>query len=258
VNGDISFSAALNSVPFEAAMQRLRAGVRKGLIDPGYGTLTVQGRLLAERCQAITPPASLAQGRKAVARDINKAFQPLTVETFDSPSIRRIIRTDDRDAWRSFAQHATQRTIRNTEAIDFSPAHHQKQRRSRGRVFNSGGVVTLGPQAAAVRKYIRTVQSRVGWAKAGWNIALLGLGGRPRDAWVARHSVNRGRFVDGRSSSDPFVQAINDTGWGRDRNQSERIVRDAVRMRARDMQTFFNQQMRLAAAKAQASLPLAT
>jgi hypothetical protein len=52
----IDAAVTVNTVQFEAAMQRLRKGVRQGLIDPAYGTLTVQGRLLAERCQDLTPP----------------------------------------------------------------------------------------------------------------------------------------------------------------------------------------------------------
>ena len=52
----------VNTLAFEGAMQKLKSGVRQGFIDPAYGTLTVQARLLAERCQAFTPPRNVGQG----------------------------------------------------------------------------------------------------------------------------------------------------------------------------------------------------
>jgi hypothetical protein len=114
--------------------------------------------------------------------------------------------------------------------------------------------VTLGPQATRVRKYIREVQQRVGWAKAGWNLGILALGGRIKDAWVYRHSVTRGQFTDGRNSPDPFIRVANDTSWGKDRATSEKIVRAAIGMRARDMVKYLETQMKIAAAKASQSL----
>lgn len=250
----IEAGITVNTVQFEMAMQRLKKGVRDGFIDPGYGTLTVQGRLLAERCQAMTPPRSLSQGRKRVEKDVSKAFQPLRPQDFDSPSIQRIVRKDDREAWRAVAKNFRNKSLRNTEAITFDPAHHKRQRQSRGRVFNSGGIVTLGPQAARVRQYIRLKQSLVGWARAGWSIGILGLGGRVKDAWVSRHSINRGRLIDGRASADPYIRIINDTSWGKGGQTAEKVVRDAIGYRARDMLRYAENMMRIARDKAYAGL----
>jgi hypothetical protein len=246
----IDAAVTVNTIQFEAAMQRLRKGVRSGLIDPMYGTLTVQGRLLAERCQSLTPPRSLAQGRKAVARDIDRAFQPLKPEDFRSPSIQRIIRKDDREAWDAAAKNFGSRNLKDSRAIGFNPRHHINSRRSRGRVQRTQGVVTLGPQATRVRQYIREVQQRVGWAKGGWNRGIMALGGRIKDAWFGRHGIARGQITDGRQAADPFIRVANDTTWGKDRAQSERIVRAAIGMRARDMVKYLETQMRLAAVKA--------
>lgn len=250
----IEAGIVVNSIQFEAAMQRLKKGVRDGIIDPGYGTLTVQGRLLAERCQAMTPPRNYSQGRKRVEKDISKAFQPLRPQDFKSPSIQRIVRRDDRDAWREASKHFNNRRLRDTEAVDFDASHHARQRQSRGRVFNSGGIVTLGPQATKVRRYVRAKQALVGWARAGWNIGILGLGGRIKDAWVARHSVNRGRLIDGRASADPYIRVINDTSWGKGGQTAEKVVRDAVGYRARDMANYVDRMMKLARDKAYAGL----
>lgn len=248
----------VRTVEFEAAMQRLRSGVRKGFIDPAYGTLGVQGRLLAERCQAMTPPRSYSQGRKRVATDIRKAFQPLKASMFSSPQIQKIVRRDNRPAWDEAAKHFTSRNLKNTRASSFDKKHHERQRASRGRVFGSGGIVTLGSEATAVARYIREVQRRVGWAKGGWNMGILSLGGRVKDSWVSRHSVLRGIIKDGRSLPDPFIYVANNTGWGKDRNQSVKIVKSAISHRARDMQKYFEVQMKIAAEKAKGKpLPLA-
>jgi hypothetical protein len=45
----MEMSMTVDSAQFEAAMQRLQKGVREGFINPQYGILTTQGRLLAER-----------------------------------------------------------------------------------------------------------------------------------------------------------------------------------------------------------------
>jgi hypothetical protein len=54
-----------------------------------------EGRQLASRLVRFTPPKTLAQGRKAVARDIRRAVLPLRPADFDSKRIRQLIRKRD-------------------------------------------------------------------------------------------------------------------------------------------------------------------
>lgn len=248
-----SFSVEVRTVAFEAGMQRLKSAVRSGLIDPSYGTLTVQGRLLAERCQAFTPPRNVGQGRAAVARDLTRIFRPISADTFDEAKMKRIVREDRRAAWDAAAKHFNG-NLRNTSAIAFDPAYHERNRNRRGKLGNMASTVTLGQEAKKARAYIKHVQNRVGWAKGGWNMGIVGLGGRVSQQWVARHSVSRGFLVDGRSSSDPFIQIGNDTGWAKYNGaEGNRILRNAIAARSRDMQSFVDRAMKRAAQLAEAA-----
>jgi hypothetical protein len=249
-------SVEVSTVQFEAAMQRLKAGVREGFVDPQIGLLPTQARLLAERCQVFTPPRNVGQGKAAVSRDISNIFRPLSHTTFRDPSIRKIIRTDDRPAWDKVALNFRgSHNLQNTKAIGFSPAWHTSNRNKRGRAYRAKygniGVVTLGPEGREARGYLKDKQKMVGWARAGWNAGIIGFGGAVKTAWVSRHGLGQGSFVNGTTSADPFVQVINSTSWAKRSKEGERIIRNAVAARARDMESYYFRMMKLAAAKAQ-------
>lgn len=249
----------VNTVAFEGAMQKLRAGVRAGFIDPNYGTLTVQGRLLAERCQQFTPPRNVGQGNAAVMRDLTRIYFPLKESTFQNKSLKRIIRNDDRTAWLAASSHfGSSHGLRNTVAVGFSPALHQANRDKRGRAFKAKygnlGMVTLGPEAQAARDYMKTIKSHVGWARGGWNRGIISLGGTVAAQWMDRHGMARGKLIDGRQDADPYIGIVNDTGWAKaNSGEGERIIRNAVNARIRDMYSYAERMCKLAAEKAMAS-----
>jgi hypothetical protein len=66
----------------------------------------------------------------------------------------------------------------------------------------------------------------------------------------------RGAVVDGRSYASPYITVINDTGWAKYNagGEGERILNNAVRSRAADMQTYFRRMMLLAKTKAETQL----
>lgn len=258
----ISFK--FNSVLYEAGIQRLRQGVKDGFIDPRYGTLAVQAELLSKRCQDFTPPRNLGQGNAAVARDLTVIFKPITQTTFDNKGLRKIIRTDNRPAWEQAAmKFDNSKGLQNTKAMSFSTAWHQKNRISKGRgrrgKNDNLGFVTLGPEAREARAYIKTVKKRVGWARAGWNMGIIAFGGTVSTSWVSRHGMIRGAVVDGRSNASPYITVLNDTGWAKYNAGAEgqRILNNATRSRAADMQTYFRRMMLLAKTKAEAATQLA-
>ncbi len=246
----------VNTVAFEGAMQKLRSGVRQGFIDPNMGTLTVQARLLSERCADFTPPRNVGQGNAAVARDLTRIYFPQKESTYTSKTLRKVIRNDDRPAWNAAAKNfGSSHGLRNTVAIGFSEGLHQQNRDKRGRAYKAKygniGFVTLGPQAKAARDYIKTVKKHVGWAKGGWNMGIVSFGGTVKAGWIARHSVARGKIIDGRSSDDPYIGVINNTGWAKNNNgEGDRIIRNAVNARIRDMYSYADRMMRLAAERA--------
>jgi len=250
-----------NSVLYEAAMQRLRQGVKDGFIDPRYGTLAVQAELLSKRCQDFTPPRNVGQGRAAVVRDLTVIFKPISQTTFDNKGIRKIIRQDDRDGWNKAALNfGNEHQLRNTKAIGFSTAWHTQNRMSkgRGRRGKNGniGVVTLGPEARKVRSYISEKKQLVGWARAGWNMGIIAFGGTVSSGWISKHGMIRGAVVDGRTNASPYIRVLNDTGWAKYNagGEGERILNNAVRSRAADMQTYFRRMMLLAKTKAETQL----
>lgn len=241
----------VSTVAFEGAMQRLRQGVRSGLIDPLYGTLTYQARMLSARCQDFTPPRNVGQGNAAVMRDLTRIYFPQSPKTYTNKSVRRIVMRDDRAAWDRASPNFSG-PLRNTRAITFSESWHQQNRNNRGRGRSVKTVVTLGPQASLARAYMKKIKARVGWAKAGWNMGIIAFGGQVAEGWINRHSVLRGKITDGRSDPDPYVGVTNDTGWAQNnRGEGERIMRNAVNARIRDMYSYFERMMKLAAANAQ-------
>lgn len=241
-------------------MQMLREGVRAGFIDPDKGTLGVQARLLAQRCQDFTPPANLGQGTAAVVRDLSRIYFPQSENTYSSKSVRKIVRNDDRIAWNAAARNFSgSHGLRNTQAIGFTEALHQQYRDKRGRAvrakYGNIGFVTLGPEARKARDYMKVVKTRVGWAKGGWNAgATFGGGGGTMPGWVSRHGTARGRVTDGRTDPDPFISVANDTGWARSsRGEGERVVSKAIETRIRDMHAYAEKMCKVAAEAATGS-----
>jgi hypothetical protein len=251
----IEAGITVNTVQFEAAMQRLKEGVRRGFIDPQFGLLPVQARLLAERCQTFTPPRSVGQGKAAVARDITNIYRPLSHTTFTQPSIRKIVRTDDRPAWNKVALNFRgSHNLNNTTAMGFTPEWHKRNRTRRGRgvhaKYGNLGFVTLGPEGRQVRRYISEKKKMVGWARAGWNAGIIGFGGSVSTPWVSKHGLGQGSFENGTASPDPFVRVINSTSWAKRSNEGGRIIRNAIQARSRDMESYYFRMMKVAAAKA--------
>lgn len=158
-------------------------------------------KLLLRQGMRITPPRTQAQGRKAVARDVMRAVQPLALAgstgiVIQNESMRKMVRQKDRVALEAvFAQSKKLRGHRIIEGSEIK-SHHRAQRRSRGRVGRAQKVVTL--DAKAHRTHTRTMQNRVGRMKAGWVPALNALGeSRVAPAWVRRHTSGaRGRAVN--------------------------------------------------------------
>lgn len=248
----------INTVEFEAAMQRLRAGIREGLIDPAQGALPVQARLLAEECQILTPPISQngltprATGERAVRRDIRRAFYPIDSSTFRTKRLRAIVQNDNRGAWYVVAQRMTKPELAKTQAIAFSESWHRSNRVSRGRMrqgtARSGGknlgFVTLGAQTNRVKEYMKKIVGRVGWARAGWNMGILLFGGKTPAAWISRHGVSGGSASFQSSGENPYVRVSNNTKWAQYNHQEgNRIVANAIASRAQHMQTYVTKMM---------------
>lgn len=261
----------LDTVAYEGAIQRLKAGIKKGFIDPQYGTLPVQARLLAEECQKLTPPlgkkgsgdsAAFDAGSAAVARDITRIYCPLDQSTFTNKGLKRIIKNDDRVAWNKAAMgFGDSHSLKNTTAIGFSSSTHNQFRISRGRASGLAngkrgakknlGMVTLGGQALMAREYISQIQKRVGWARAGWNAGIIQNGGNAPRSWISRHGMGGGGTTRG-EGENPWVSVSNNTGWAS--YDGARIVKNAITSRIKHMEVYADTMMRVAAEKAMAKM----
>lgn len=222
-------------------LQRIRELAQKGLVDPGMGTLSVQGKLLLEHVMRLTPPRNLAQGKKRVQLDLEKIFRPLDSSKFKNESISKLIRKGDPVAWNNFSRNLREGNLRDSIAVVPTKAIHQQNRNKRGRAFDRPrqNMVTLKPQQRTLKQIIMESQQNVGFAKAGWVRAYTELRGDRTPEWVQRHFPGKGLWEDGRQASNPFIAAYNQTSWGKRSDEAERIMNNAIRARTNAMRSYF-------------------
>lgn len=105
------------------------------------------------------------------------------------------------------------------------PAYHLRRRRANGRV---GGEVwsQIVFEAKSYRDYVKHVQSRVGWARAGWAAAAR-LVGLSQPAWVTRHNAPGNALETGAPS---FSIAVSNRSVAIP-NYQQRVVNPALRRR---------------------------
>ena len=188
--------------------------------------------LLMGKIIAFTPPKTLAQGRAAVASDIQKTMRSFDPENIRTEGIREIVDRKDYAAYNIVSGRVKSGPMAHTTAAPFDPGFHLARRNSRGRVGSGDPVVMLGTDALMLRKYTKSVQDRVGWAKAGWLQALRLVGG-VAPSFVSRHEPGNGSVIDDRTNPDrPSITAINRTPWAIRKDEGARIIQDAYYSRA--------------------------
>lgn len=239
----ISFSHHENLVEeLSFRLQRIQELAHKGLVDPGMGTLTVQGKLLLEHVMRITPPKTISQGKNRVRLDITDIFRPLYPEQFTSRSIQNLVRKGDPVAWENFSSKLKGDKLANTRAIIPNERLHKANRDRRGRALPkpSPNMVTLKPNHSTLKQMILASQANVGYAKAGWVRAYTELGGDRAPEWVKRHFPGKGIFEDNRKSDNPSIAAYNQTGWGKYSDEASRILNNAIKGRINAMRSYFD------------------
>lgn len=239
----MNVSVEINADEFNDAVRRYIKELHVGV----PAAMRKQSRLLFGRILANTFPQTRAQGRRAVARDIENAIRPLNPSAFNSIEIRRLIRKRDYDGLQRVFQRSQDRDYRRAKVVPFSPDLHQKARDRRGRVQRWAGMVT--PDWDEVRDYIKSQQELVGRAKGGWTAAFIAAGGRPA-SWVARWASTG--EVDDRLT-DPvvaYIKAENRSEWAA-HGDDDRVVSDALKSRTKDILTDI--ELRLARAAADTS-----
>lgn len=91
------------------------------------------------------------------------------------------------------------------------PQAHQRMRNRRGRVQGRNVPIQQVVEARARQRYVREVQGRIGFLKAGWLAAAMRFrGGKGAPAWLQKQVFSAGSVVDGtRQERVLFVELRN-------------------------------------------------
>ncbi len=176
--------------------------------------IKTQMRLLLQQAIKFTPPNTLAQGRKAVERDIQRAVQLPTdaglskfIFGVRDENLRNqlvaAIQAGDKQKFDLLFRIAVGNRF---EVVDFDPHLHQSVRNNRGRVTRRYNRVSL--QVKQWEAYIKKGQGRVGRMRSGWLPALRAVGGTAA-AWIARHAKTPGVYQNNLDAQNPSFTATN-------------------------------------------------
>lgn len=228
---------------FSKAFALIEEAARRGLVDKQFGTLPVQGRLLAEDIMRKTPPKSVSTGNKAVERSLKGLTRPLTEKQFKVPKLQKIVKEGDVEAWNVVSTRFKQTNrLYNSYATGFEPAHYLKRKGFKP----PRRLILLQPEVPQFKKFVRSRQGTVGKAKGAWLRAILALGGRQPAKWIARHGTQEGVYIDGLLDRNPRITIGNMSSWARNGRNPEAIVKWAIQQRTASMQKYVYKQMEVA------------
>lgn len=206
----------LDARKFNAALDKVAVTLRKDAPD----VIRQEARLLLQRAQTgFTPPKTLAQGRAKIRADIYGSKRGGLFQIY-SPAIAKA--TTHSQFVRLFANRSTHKAYLVKLGMFWpSATTDQMETWHKSRLYLSGGRIKVKyPQAhagknfvdlnrpavtrQALEKFITSVQKRVGRLKAGWNLALLAVGGKIQP-WAARHKdveFDYGLVLNGLGNTD--------------------------------------------------------
>lgn len=210
-----------------------------------------------------TPPKTYAQGRKRVAKDINKIFVPFksSYEWWElDPSKGGSIDVQ------AIAFKSKTGAVYGVEKALFRPnasetelhAHHKRYRRRDGRVTEAGGRSEIGRNTKNIgrwkfvdsmhvpervlKRYIRSMQKRVGTLKAGWMPAARKFGVSVAK-WIQRAERVSGRGVDAMDDNgNGFLESANQVPWASQKLKG--VVRFTAQRRQRDFDKHLEKRMK--------------
>lgn len=252
----------IKSSDFGMAMDKWKLLAKRGLVDEKFGTLAYAGQKLLERIMELTPahgsdPATAQY--VAIRNDVYKLVQVMPPIVMSAIEARSDLASKRLDGWLHDAKRGVHLRmnaagyIRTPEELR---AIHKRQYTQRGRVrgFPPGARYYISP--FVLGRYLeKTMNPMAGKAKAGWLPAALALFkgkmvGKKIPNYALRHLPGKGVFINGLQAPRPFIEARNRTRWARNDIEADRIVRNAIASRTRNMETFFRRTMEGAAKKA--------
>jgi len=195
-----------------------------------------ESRLFAEKAMKLTPPRTLAQGRKAVARDIKKIIAGASESL-----IRHAIQENDGsgDNIKVYSGDTEQPSIdwRRAQLTDEGlKSWHNSQRDRRGRIQSRARARGSGRWLENKRivvpervrsDYIKRKQKNVGRLKAGWVPSVNKFHGKAA-GWIRKHNPKGSAEIRGmRTNEVTAIMTNNATGAG----SLDRFMRDVLRIR---------------------------
>ena len=174
----------------------------------------------------LTPPKTFAQGRKAVAGDLNRVVYPLEYSEIDWEPLKRAVQNNNDDLVRKLLlrKKTVQNLVLDTGSI---ATEHKRLRNRRGRV-GKGIKPMIAAYAKIANKYLNQIQTRVGWAKSGW-VSAYNSTGAAAPNWLQRLSAQAGYSVTN-YGKNPSVSA---TAVNNKIPNYQRVVDNAVANRVR-------------------------
>lgn len=221
---------------FDRALARYwtELGIEQGKV------VRIQARLANEDLIRITAPKSLAQGRRAVLRDVSRAVTVIDPSGVHGVNLRQAILSGDYDLVQRILLDDPHGKWAGYRLERFSPTLHQSRRDKRGRVRRNYKVITL--DANQHRAYVKQVQGHVGIARAGWASSGRHVGARIPQ-WVLKHDVEQyGRVLD--QLHDKTKPSITMTNLAKGNSSvTGAKVRDVLRRRVSAMTRDINQML---------------
>ncbi len=223
------------------------AGYRNALNDfvvklnaNGELLLKEEMRLLLRDVVSFTPPKTMAQGRKAVEADLKRNAEPLDWKNIQMPRFAEAIYRRDAEAIQKIANNLKGGFFRNRtllKTVDEIRAEHKKNRTRYGRIRSDRRNMAL---LSVWRKYTREVQSRVGFAKAGWLRAAEGVGLKLPN-FVTRHAGKApGQYI----APTPQKMVIESINRSSKIPNYDRTVSDATKRRVNSIKSELNRLLR--------------
>lgn len=157
----------------------------------GADVLKSEAAKFVRQAVRFTPPKTLAQGRKAIARDIDRAVTTIDPAKARSERMRKVVEAQDYAAMLAILQKSNKGKAWRVEK--FSPSLHRSVRDRRGRVRRQQKVLT--PDIQQVKKYVAATQKQAGYARSGWVPAMRSLN-LPVASWMGRHSTGKAGAVE--------------------------------------------------------------
>jgi hypothetical protein len=162
-------------------------------VTPGE-VIKNETKQLVQNIIKLTPPKNLAQGRKRIAGDLTRIVYPLDANQIKWAPLKKAVEEKNVAKMTALLKNKTK-----GPKFDYTnyPAairrQHEKMRTKYGRI-NRGVKPVLAALKADAARYTKSIQSRVGWAKAGFTAAARAAGWEP-PGWINKHAAKAGSAI---------------------------------------------------------------